>query len=195
MAGKQNPLIHVDAAGIARDSRKRFEFLAEFTLFSDADWVALKDSAGVLGPQLPALMDAIYEHLLSFDDTRRIFLGSKGELDPNYLALRKEHLTDWVIQTLSTDKAQFGEWVQMIGRKHTGVAGEPGRIVPPRYMVALSSFVQTAIWSALFALLPGQLQEIQRLGLAWNKMLLIQLELMLKVIAPHWPEWDEKAAK
>jgi len=63
--------------------------------------------------------------------------------------------------------------------------------VPPRYMVGLTAFIQAAIWTALFDALPGQAARVRRLGLAWNKMLMIQLELFLKVIAPHFPHWDE----
>jgi hypothetical protein len=182
----------IDVEKITQQPRDRLEFLTRFTLFTDDDWAALRESAGVLGPKLPALMDALYEHLLSFDDTRRIFIGQRGEVDPDYLAIRKEHLTDWVIQTISMEKDEFAEWVIRVGQKHTGVAGEPGRVVPPRYMVALSSFVQTAIWSTLFALKPDDPKAVQRMGLAWNKMMIIQLEMMLKVIIPHWPRWDEK---
>ena len=69
--------------------------------------------------------------------------------------------------------------------------GEPGRVVPPRYMVALIATLQTSILGALAAQLPNQQAQVVRLGLAWNKMLIIQLEMFLKTLAPQFPEWDE----
>lgn len=170
---------------------KRMQFLEDFTGFTQDDWSALTDSVDVLGPKLPGLLDALYEHLLSYDDTRRIFMGKRGEIDPEYMAIRKEHLTAWVLKTVGGgDRSAFAAWLTAVGKAHTGVAGEPDRVVPPRYMVALMSFVQTALWSALFAEV-NDLKKIQRMGLAWNKMLMIQLELFLKQIAPAWPKWDE----
>ena len=70
-------------------------------------------------------------------------------------------------------------------------------MVPPRYMLALTSFVQTNIWSALFQALPQQPDEVRRMGLAWNKMLVIQLEMFLKAInarAQHVPYRGSAAA-
>ena len=29
------------------------------------------------------------------------------------------------------------------------------------------------------------------MSVAWNKMLVMQLEMFLKNVAPQWPHWDE----
>ena len=182
----------VDVTGIITNPERRLEFLQDFVGFTETDWDALSESLGVLGPRLPGILDALYDHLLAYDDTRRVFLGPRGEVDPDYIAVRKQHLTGWLLNTvgLSSRKA-FAEFVMATGRRHTSAEGERSRTVPPRYMVALTSFVQTEILSSLFDLLPGQTENIRRMGLAWNKMMMIQLEMFLKVIAPHWPQWDE----
>jgi hypothetical protein len=181
----------IDVAAISSQPEERLTFLADFVGFSDDDWKAIADSAQLLGPKWPAILDALYDHLLNYDDTRRIFLGPRGEVDPEYIAIRKEHLTTWLLTTVNAeDRKSLAHYLMGVGRRHTGVAGEPERMVPPRYMVALTSFVQTALLSNLFELLPDNPQEVRRLGLAWNKMMMIQLEMFLKVLAPHWPEWD-----
>ena len=145
----------IDVPGISRDPSARMRFLMEFVGFTDADRLALLESVPVLGPVLPELLDALYNHLLAFDDTRRIFLGKRGEVDPNYIDLRKEHLTQWVLRTagVSGEPGSLAAYLQETARRHTGVAGEPNRVVPPRYMVGLMGFVQSALWSALFAAL------------------------------------------
>lgn len=185
----------VPLAALSDSPAARFEFLAEFTGFRPQDWTLIADSIGVVGPVLPSILDALYDHLLSFDDTRKIFLGARGEIDPHYMAERKEHLTTWVLRIADggTNPAELAEYLSQVGRRHTGVAGEPGREVPPRYLVALTSFIQTALLSTLWAELPNDGAKAVRMGLAWNKLLMIQLELFLKAAAPKWPTWDEKA--
>src|SRR5215212_4502216 len=91
----------IDTAAIAADPETRMEFLEDFVGFTEDDWKALSDSIRVIGPKLPGILDALYDHLLTFDDTRRIFLGPRGELDPSYIELRKEHLTAWVLTTVA----------------------------------------------------------------------------------------------
>lgn len=183
----------IDLRGIAQDASARMRFMKEFVGFTDEDQRALQESVSVLGPGLPRLLDALYDHLLSFDDTRRVFLGARGEVDPSYLALRKEHLTQWVLRTagVTGEPESLPAYLMEVGRRHTGAAGEPSRVVPPRYMVGLVGFVQSAIWSVLFDVLRERPQEVARLGQAWNKMMVIQLDLFLKAIAPQWPQWDE----
>jgi hypothetical protein len=186
-------LKHIDVEGLGKDTGERIKFLLDFTLFGPDDWKALQESVEGLGPKLPGLLDAIYEHLLSYDDTHRIFLGERGKVDAAYIQVRKEHLTEWVLKTVEGgDPARFARFIADVGRHHTGVAGEPGRVVPPRYMVALMSFVQTALTSTLFQVFAGKPEKIRRCSVAWNKMLMIQLEIFLKVMAPAWPAWDER---
>ena len=182
----------IDTVAIASDAEKRMEFLEDFMDFTEDDWNALSESMRIIGPKLPAILDALYEHLLAFDDTRRVFLGPRGEVDPSYMELRKEHLTAWVLTAAAGgNRRVFANYLMATGRRHTGIAGEPGRVVAPRYMVALASHLQTAMLSAVFSALPTEPALALRMGLAWNKMLMIQLEMFLKVLAPHWPRWDE----
>lgn len=185
-------LKHIDVGLIGSSPLARFDFLAEFIGFTDDDQLALQESLGVIAPHLPGLLDAIYNHLLSYDDTRRIFLGDRGAVDPTYIELRKEHLTQWALMTTtSEDREQLAIYINSVGLHHTGVEGEPDRVVPPRYLIGLTSFIQTAILKATFAALPEDPQAALRVGLAWNKMLMIQLEMFLRAVAPHWPRWDE----
>ena len=64
--------------------------------------------------------------------------------------------------------------------------------VPPRYILGLTSFLQTAIVETIWEALADDSGRATRIALAWNKMLMIQLEMMLKSIAPYWPDWDER---
>ena len=184
---------HIDVDAIRDQPVARFSFLAEFCHFEEDDWNVLDESLPFLAPEMPDLLDRLYDHLLDHDDTRRIFLGAKGELDPAYIELRKEHMTEWIMAALTMrDPKEFANYVTRVGRRHRGVSGQSNRAVPPRYMVAFMSFIQSEITRVLFAFMADDLPRLQRAILAWNRILIIQLEMFLKAIAPQWPQWDEE---
>jgi len=186
-------LPNFDPNGIRLSPLARLQLLERYVGFTETDWSALRESAKVLGPKLPSLLDALYDQILAFEDTRRILLPD-GVHDETYIAIRKEHLTEWVLKTVATDldRGTFATYLQIVGMKHTKDAGDPTRTVPPRYLVAFVGFLQAAIWSTLFDLLPSDVAAIRRIGLAWSKMLIIQLEIFLKEVVPSYPEWDER---
>lgn len=186
---------HVEISAIKADAGKRFRFLSEFVGFTEKDWESLRESVPVLAPHLPRLLDALYDHLLSYDDARRIFLGSTGEVDPAYLAVRKEHLTEWFLETAGAVGAweRFPAYLSQVARMHTAHGGDPARMVPPRYLVGLICFIQGALLDLVFDALPLEPWRARRYGTAWIKMLGIQLEMFLKEVGPSWPNWDEPA--
>jgi hypothetical protein len=61
----------IDTDAISSRPEDRLRFLEELTGFTEGDWAAIKASAGLLAPRLVALAEAVYDHLLAFDDTRR----------------------------------------------------------------------------------------------------------------------------
>jgi hypothetical protein len=177
---------------VRTDRGARAAFLCEFILMTEDDWSALGDSIDILAPKLPAILDAIYAHLLSFDDTHRVFLGTRGEVDPAYIVLRQEHLTDWILRSINggEDLPAFAQFITDVARRHTGVAGEPERVVAPRYLVGLMSFVQSQILSSLIDTVVDDSACLKRYALAWNKLLMLELELFLKEVTEHSPAWD-----
>jgi hypothetical protein len=184
----------IDTDAISTRPEDRLRFLEDFVGFTDDDWTALRASTEVLVPRMPALVDALYEHVLAYDDTRRIFVGVGGTIDPLYVDVRKQHLVSWVRATVAAGpdtRYEFANYLNVIGRRHTGLAGDPRRVVPPRYMVALVSYVQTTLTTTFFEALADDPERALRFATAWNKMLMIQLEMFLKNIAPQWPQWDE----
>ncbi len=182
-------LKQIDTEAISSRPEDRLRFLEDFVGFTDDDWAALRASTDVLVPKLPALLDTLYEHLLGFDDTRRIFARGDGEVDPLYLSLRKQHLVGWVRATVNAGpdtRREFANYLNVIGRRHTSLAGDPATVVPPRYLIGLVSVLQTAVTTALHEALPFEPERALRFCLAWNKMLMIQLEMFLKNAAPQW---------
>lgn len=58
-------------------------------------------------------------------------------------------------------------------------------------MVALTGWLQTQITTALFDANVADHEDLGRYVVAWNKFLMVQLEMFLQVIAPAFPGWDE----
>ncbi len=179
----------IDTGAVATSSRARLDFLTDFIAFRDEDWELLRDSVRLIAPRLPALLDGLYDHLLSYDDTRRLFLGSDGEVDPAYIAIRKEHLTEWFLETADALSARdrFSNYLMKIGHMHTAHHGESRRSVPPRYIVALMACIQAWLTDAILDAIPS-VADARRFVIAWNKMLMIQLEMFLKAMQPAWDE-------
>jgi hypothetical protein len=174
----------------------RVHFLEDFIGFGEVDRGAIRQSLLVLGPRLPAILDALYDHLLGYDETKRLFLGTDGPVDPAYIAQRKEHLTEWLLTVAASDEPNaFSNYIVKIARQHTRLSGDEKREVPPRYIVALTAFLQANFTTAIFEAIPDSPAEALRTSLAWSKLLMIQLELFLKVVAPFWPEWDEASVQ
>jgi hypothetical protein len=183
----------IDTDAISSRPEDRLRFLEEFTGFTEGDWQAIKESAGLLAPRLEALVEAVYDHLLAFDDTRRIFARA-GSIDPDVLAARKRHLIGWVCMTAAAGpdtRRDFANYLNIVGRRHTAIEGDAGHAVPPRYLVGMTSYIQSALTVALFEVLPDEPERALRYAVAWNKMVMMQLEMFLKNVAPQWPRWDE----
>jgi hypothetical protein len=182
----------IDVAGMKTDPAARLAIVEELVGFDANDRAALRDSVAVLGPVLPQLLDAVYDHLLAFDDTKKFFLGTTGEVDAQYLAIRKEHLTTWVLG-VTVDRRpdpEYAAWMHAIAEHHAG-RGPRSRRVPPRWLVTLTGWLQGRITEALFAADLADPNDLRRYVLAWNKLLVVQLEMFLHVVVPSFPGWDE----
>lgn len=182
----------IDVAAMKADPAARLAVLEELVGFGPDDRAALRDSVAVLGPALPGLLDAVYDHLLAYDDTRKFFVGTTGTVDERYLAIRKEHLTSWLLG-VTVDRGEdsdFARWLQGIAKHHAGT-GHGSRRVPPRWIVALTGWLQSAVSTALFDAQIAESADLRRYVLAWNKLLVVQLETFLHVVVPSFPAWDE----
>ena len=96
---------HVQEGRLEKDLGYRFEYLAEFLGFGADDVAAVHASAARLAPLVPALVDAVYDKLASYDATWRHFVprqsGYEGPVaagvdelpqDHEVIQFRKQHL-------------------------------------------------------------------------------------------------------
>lgn len=183
-------LEHVDELLLESDTEYRVGFLTKFMGFGADDIAVIHASATHLGPVVPALVDAVYERLFSFDATKRHFVprqhGYSGdtpqsleslELTHEQVAFRKKHLAGYLVKLVTAPydgkTLQYLDWV---GKIHTAKAGNPAIVVPIVQIDALFGFVNDALIATIQGLAIPQ-EERTAMIRAFTKLLWIQADL------------------
>lgn len=163
----------------ATDMPRFIRELMEFVELGEADVAAIRRSAPVVLARAAALTDALYDHFLKFPATAQFFLGEDGEPDAARLERRKHSLGRWLRETAEVATTQeFSYYLLAVGLSHSHRTHGPGGAVPPHFLIGAMSLAQTALARLFRAELgdgPGALDA----SLAWNKLLLVHLAVLL----------------
>lgn len=186
-------MTHVDESRLEADTAYRFDYLAEFIGFDAEDVAAIHAAAEHLAPLVPALVDAVYEKLFSYDATKRHFVPRQSGYDGPVpegidaltlghpmIAFRKQHLGRYLTRLVTAKyDPKMVEYLDMVGRIHTPEAGSPELDVPLVQMNALLGFVATAVAQTVMSLGLDRRVETRTL-LAFGKLLWIQNDLITR---------------
>jgi hypothetical protein len=198
---------HIDEARLENDLGYRFGYVAAFMGFGADDIAAIHGAAPHLAPLVPALVDAVYEQLHSYDSTWRHFLprqaGYAGEvpltldqltMDHPQIAFRKQHLARY-LGTLVTKPydGKMLEYLDMVGKIHTDKAGSKDIDVPLVQMNALMGFVADALVVTILGLGLPREAEAKTLR-AFNKLLWVQNDLITRHYQGRAPKASPVAA-
>jgi hypothetical protein len=140
---------------------------------------------------VPALVEAVYEKLFSYDATKRHFVprqhGYEGqvpegieELSQSHemIQFRKQHLGRYLVSLVTRDyDAKMIEYLDMVGKMHTPKAGSPDLNVPLVQMNALMGFVADALINTIYSFNLDRETEIRTIR-AFNKLLWLQNDLI-----------------
>lgn len=187
-------LQHIDEDRLYHDLAYRFEYLAKFADFGDEDIKAIHASAPVVAPLVPAIVDAVYEKLFSFDCTKRIFMqrneNYQGDLPKNLDDLNVQHeqirfrkgFLGKYLEKLVTAKydANFIKYLDYVGKIHTSQPGKKSKInVEYVHCSALFTYVSSFVVNAIMQ--AGLPKDVERKTvLAFNKLLWIQNDFFAK---------------
>jgi Protoglobin len=159
----------------------RLKEMAQFVGLGDDDLALVQATAPLLLPHADELTSAIYNHFLKFPRARQFFLTNDGEVDQERLARRKHSLTRWLRASgdFKVDE-QFPVFLLAIGLVHSHPPTNRAHLgsVPSRYMTGTISFAQTALSQLLLHEMNDPHQAI-RASIAWNKLLMVQLDILL----------------
>jgi hypothetical protein len=174
-----------------RDFARRLETAQALVGYTQADSERVWASRDLLLPHADAIASAVYEHLLSHPETAVHFTDPDGRPDRAHLDARARSLKEWLVATIEAPlDERFAAYLAGIGRAHTRRGGNPAIGVKGRYLLMTISFAQTALLSLLDAAIPDRAEFVATVG-AWNKLLMIQLDMFLAVYGgaegnPHW---------
>jgi hypothetical protein len=183
---------HIDEERLESDLGYRFGYLAEFMGFGAEDIEAIHGAAAHLAPLVPALVNAVYDKLQSYDATWRHFLPRQSGYDDGALPtsldeltqehsivqFRKEHLGRYLTKLVTQPYDQkMVNYLDMVGKIHTPAAGSAALDVPLVQMNALMGFVADALTSTILGLGLERKTEVQTLR-AFQKLLWLQNDLI-----------------
>jgi hypothetical protein len=153
--------------------------LMAFVGFTEADIALVRRSAPALLKRERAITDALYEHFLKFPAAARFFLLPDGTPDQPRLERRKHSLGRWLRETAEAAMSHdFAYYLLAIGLAHSHRSVGPGGKIPPHLMVGAMSLAQSA-FARIFQEECGDLSAAFEASLAWNKLLLIHLNVLL----------------
>jgi hypothetical protein len=183
----------IDERRLENDLGYRFYYLADFIGFGEEDVAAIHGAACHLAPLVPALVDAVYVKLFSYDATKRHFVprqtGYEGavpesiemlSLDHVMIQFRKAHLGRYLTALVTKPyDGKMVEYLDMVGKMHTPKAGSPELDVPLVQMNALMGFVSDALTATILSLGLDRDAEIRTLR-SFNKLLWLQNDLITR---------------
>jgi len=183
----------IDEPRLESDLGYRFNYLSEFMGFGQEDIDVIHESAALLAPLVPTLVDAVYAKLYSYDSTWRHFLprqhGYDGEIpeeledltpDHPQIAYRKQHLSRYLERLVTgAYDGKMLDYLDMVGKIHTSKAGNAAINVPLVQMNALMGFVADAVNATILgADLPAEKKTAA--VRAFSKLLWLQNDLVVR---------------
>ena len=152
--------------------------MMEFVGIGEPDVAAIRSSAPVVLRHADELTAALYEHFLAFPRSARFFLRDDGSVDLERIERRKHSLTRWLRETAEVAATQeFSYYLLAVAISHSNRARGPGGTIPPHLMIGAMSLAQSALAGIFTADLPPA--EASTAALAWNKLLLVHLSVLL----------------
>ena len=159
----------------------RMREVAEFVGLGPAELELVRSTAPVIGKLAEELTASVYDQFLRFPEARKFFLAADSQVDQERLVRRKESLARWLRGSINFQiDADYPVRVLATGVVHSHPPAHRAHLgsIPSRYMVGTISFIQTALSDAFHLEMDDPDQAI-RASVAWNKLLMVQLDVLL----------------
>jgi hypothetical protein len=159
----------------------RMQELAEFVGLDQAGLELIQATRDVVLDHGEELTASVYDNFLDFPETRRFFADERGEINEDRLTRRKHSLLRWLRGSIDFQMDQdYPIRVLAMGIVHSHPPLHRAHLgsVPSRFMVGTISYIQSAVADVLRREL-GDPDLAMRATAAWNKMLMLQLDIML----------------
>jgi hemoglobin-like flavoprotein len=159
----------------------RFAEMVDFVGLSEEDRQLIKSSAPLIMSQAHRLNDVVYDHLLQYPQARKFFVTDNDEPDAARIEANKATMISWLRATAAAPFNEgFVRYLVGISQMHQNIPIHRPHLGPvaPRYIIGIISYYQTAIAELLHQHLSNHVLA-SRTSMAWNKWLMVGLELLL----------------
>ena len=159
----------------------RFAEMFNFVDMTEEDRQLIKASAPLVLTRLGKFNDQIYDKLLQYPQARQFFVTADDQPDGRRIEANKQTMISWMHATVAAPMNDgFISYLAAVSQMHYNTPlHRPGLPpVPPRFIIGVLSFYQTA----LADLLHEQMSDADlawRTSKAWNKWLMLQVEPLL----------------
>jgi len=165
----------------------RFAEMVDFVGLSEEDRQLIKASAPLILAQTGHLNDVVYDRLLQYPQARKFFVTDNDEPDVKRIDANKFTMISWLTASTSASLNEgFVRYLVAISQMHRNIPIHRPRLGPvaPRYILGVIAFYQTAIAEILQQQMSDTALAL-RTSVAWNKWLMVGLELLLTGYLAH----------
>ncbi len=171
----------------ATDWSIRFEEMVAYVGLTDAERQLIKDSAPIINAQARQMNDDIYDQILTFPEARKFFVTEDDKPDEKRIEDNKQTMLSWIRASAAAPTNNgFIRYLVGVSQMHENIPLHRPHLTPvaPRYIIGTLSYYQTAFAEALLDKMSDPVLAA-RTSIAWNKWLLVGLELMLATYLSH----------
>jgi len=158
----------------------RMKEVADFVGLDQAELDVIESTRDLVLARGEEITAAVYDHFLKFPETRRFFLEAGGEVDEQKLDRRKHSLLRWLTGSISF-KIDEDYPIRLLatGIVHSHPPSHRAHLgsIPSRFMVGSMSYIQTEL-ARIFQEEIEDPREVMRASVAWNKLMMVQLDIL-----------------
>ena len=165
----------------------RFQEMVHFIGLTDEDRQLIKASAPIIMRHADRLTSAMYDHFLEYPQARKFFVDDHDEPDVKRIESNKQTMISWLrATTTAASNEGFVRYLVGTSQMHynTPIHRPPLSPVAPRYILGAVACYQTLIADLMLQHVADAAQAL-RSSVAWNKWLMIELELLLASYLKH----------
>lgn len=159
----------------------RMKEVAEFVGLGPAELETIRATGPIVSEHAAVLTASVYDHFLEFPEARKFFLDDAGLVDETRVDQRKHSLERWLRGSINFRiDEDYPIRLLATGIVHSHPPSHRAHLgsIPSRYMVATISFIQTALTTLLHREMTDPIEATQA-ATAWNKLLIVQLDILL----------------
>ena len=154
---------------------------------SEEDRQLIKASSPLIMPHAGRLNDTVYDQFLQHPQARKFFVTADDKPDAKRIEDNKQTMITWLRATATANLNEgFVRYLVGISQMHRNIPIHRPHLsrVGPRYIIGTISFYQTAIADILHQQM-ADAALAARTSMAWNKWLMVGLELLLAGYLAH----------